>query len=577
MEAGPAMNGERTLNDNGVLVLGMHRSGTSAVAACLERLGVVMGDALVPADKWNPKGYFEERRIVAFNNQLLDLQGVRWDSPLPPAPALQAPWSGQAAPAAALLQELYAGTLAWGFKDPRLCLLAPFWQPVFAALQVRPRMLLVLRHPAEVADSLARRDGIAIRRAGWLWFTHLLGALDYLQTATDSRLIDFADVLSEPALHLGELGKWLGLSPGEGAIERFANDFIAPQLARSADARATRLHPLILRAYNYWRTTACNRRFAPEWLQAPEWLAIRNAFEHDIKPELEAVQRFFAGDRQASEMDARLMAISRGLADSEQLALLRLEQIASLDAQLKCTSNALAATDTLARQRLAEVEARDRELQLRSERWSQVEQAMDAREQAWAKRFSELEGLAEERLQRLHALDQQLRHTTEALAQAEQLALERLAELEQAIFAGDRQAAMADARLTAISQGLAASEQLAVVRLEQIAALDAQLKCTSDALAATETLARQRLVEVEALDAELRARSERWQLVEQAMDGREQAWAKRFSQLECLAEERLQRLHALDQQLGHTTEALARAEQLALARLAELERASDLK
>ncbi|MES2819533.1 MAG: glycosyl transferase family 1, partial [Pseudomonadota bacterium] len=245
------MTGECALQDNGVLVLGMHRSGTSAVAACLERLGVHLGDALVPADKWNPKGYFEERRIVAFNNRLLDLQGLRWDSPLPPAPALQAAWCGQAEAAAALLQELFAGTFVWGFKDPRMCLLAPFWQPVFAAMRLRPRMLLVLRHPAEVTDSLARRDGMATRRAGWLWFTHLLGALDYLKSATDGRLIDFADLLSEPARQLGALGDWLGLSRDEADLERFANDFIAPQLAHGAGAQAPCLDPLILRAYHY--------------------------------------------------------------------------------------------------------------------------------------------------------------------------------------------------------------------------------------------------------------------------------------------------------------------------------------
>lgn len=494
------------MQENGVLVLGMHRSGTSAVAACLERLGVVMGDELVQADEWNPKGYFEERRIVAFNNRLLDLQGLRWDSPLPPSPAMQAQWSGQTAPAAALLRELFADAPAWGFKDPRMCLLAPFWTQVFATMQLRPRMLLVLRHPAEVVDSLTRRDGISMRRAGWLWFMHLLGALDYLQTASEGRLIDFADLLSEPARQLGELGGWLGRSLDEDTIRRFTDDFIAPRLAKSADARVTSLHPLILEAYAYWQATARGRPFAIEWLQAPEWLAIRQAFERDIKPELETVQRFFEGDRQASVADARLMAMSRGLSGSEQLALARLDQIASLDAQLKRTSEALSFADELARQRLAEIEALSREMTARDERWAQVEQAMGEREEAWATRFSELEHLSEARQQRLCGLDQELRQTADALVRAERLALARLAD-------------------------------------------------------------------VEALDREMNDRSERWLQVEQAMAERENAWAKRFSELECLAKERLQCLHELDQQLQRTSEALALAEHLALERLSELEKA----
>jgi len=63
-----------------VVVLGMHRSGTSAVAGCLERLGICMGRRLAPGDEWNPGGYFEDRDLVELNDRLLSAQGIRWDS-----------------------------------------------------------------------------------------------------------------------------------------------------------------------------------------------------------------------------------------------------------------------------------------------------------------------------------------------------------------------------------------------------------------------------------------------------------------------------------------------------------------
>lgn len=493
-----------SMNDNGVLVLGMHRSGTSAVAACLERLGVNMGDALVAADEWNSKGYFEERRIVAFNNLLLEMQGLRWDAPLPAPSALQAQCFGQVASASALLHELFAGASVWGFKDPRMCLLAPFWQPVFSSMQLRPRMLLVLRHPAEVANSLAHRDGISIRRAGWLWFTYLLGALDYARSADDSRLIDFADLLGEPARQLVELRDWLELPLDDEACERFADDFISPRLARSTNAQATGLHPLVIRAYDYWRTTACGKPFATDWLHSPEWLAIRQAFEHEIKPDLETVQRFFEGDRQALMSDARIAATSHGLANSEQLAVARLDQITSLDTQLKRTSEALAIADSLVLQRQDQIEALNREMTIRGERWTQMEQAMGEREKAWAEHFSELEHLAEDRLRSLHDLDQQLAQTTDALARAEKLALQRLADIE----ALDREMSERSERWMRVEQALGERERawaerfselerVAEERLRCIHGLDQQLKLTSEGLVRAEQLALERLAELE--------------------------------------------------------------------------------
>lgn len=425
------MSHVRSFISNGVLVFGMHRSGTSAVAAGLERLGVVMGETLAAPDEWNARGYFEERRIVAFNDHLLGLQGLRWDSPLPAGPNRQQCWSDEIEPARTLLQELFADKPCWGFKDPRMCLLNPFWQPVFSSLRIKPSGLLVLRHPAEVADSLARRDGLSVRRAGWLWFTHLVGALRYLQHTPDRRLIDFADLLRAPARCLQALGEWLGLPTPQATLESFAGDFISPSLARSAEVRTAEIHPLVLRAYEYWQGVAAHGQLTVQSLEAPEWLAIREAFDHEIRPELETVQRFFEGDRQAWMTEARLAALAQGLANSEQLALARLEQIASLDAQLKRTDQALAFAEALAFQRLTQVQDLDRALQTRDQRWRQVEQAMSRREDSWIRHRADLERLAESRLQQIHALDRQLRQTSEALAHAEQLALTRLAELQE--------------------------------------------------------------------------------------------------------------------------------------------------
>lgn len=465
------------LQGHSVVVLGMHRSGTSVVAAGLAQLGVRMGRSLAAGDPWNPKGYFEERRIVEFNDQLLALAGRRWDSPLPPAPVAQ--WQPRREAAAQLLETLFADCPAWGFKDPRMCLLAAFWQPLFAALPTPPKPLLVLRHPAEVAGSLARRDGIGARRASSLWFTHLLGSLEYLESTSQGRLVDFDRLQQDPRGTLDSLCQWLALPHDDTASERFAGEFIAPQLIHAS--RASAVHPLALRAYEYWRSAGAAGALDPELLHTGAWLDIRAAFEREIRPELAAVSVFFEGDRQLDFGDSRLVQTHQALAHAEQLAFERLEQTQALSGQLQHTTEAFQAAERLALQRQDELAALNVRLDtlataLRHTEGLLHEQrcalaagtAIPAANDALQARIGELERLAIERLAALEALDRELQRRSARWAEVEQALREREHTLNQA---------------------LARAEELALQRLHETQALDRQLKNTADALARAERLA----------------------------------------------------------------------------------------
>src|SRR5215469_4551353 len=105
---------------NAIIVLGMHRSGTSALAGMLHHLGVALGDDLMPATADNPRGYWEHRDIVAINDRLMTELGRAWHDvrPLPPM------WENQDAAARAriaieaVLQRDFAEAPVWGLKDP---------------------------------------------------------------------------------------------------------------------------------------------------------------------------------------------------------------------------------------------------------------------------------------------------------------------------------------------------------------------------------------------------------------------------------------------------------------------------
>lgn len=146
-----------------IVVLGMHRSGTSSVAGLLARMGVSVGpesDLLVGPD--NPKGHYESGRLhMACVRRLAAARGD-WRSP--PAGAPPAAVDAFRREVAALIDEFDAqGT--WLFKDPRLCLLARELLP----LLTRPLFVHVVRDPHAVAASLAARDGFAAGEALALW------------------------------------------------------------------------------------------------------------------------------------------------------------------------------------------------------------------------------------------------------------------------------------------------------------------------------------------------------------------------------------------------------------------------
>jgi len=162
-----------------ILVLGMHRSGTSAATGWLQALGVNLGPYLMAEDHPSqPKGYFEHAEIVGIHDELMAAIGSSWDDPRP----LPEGWEldhriryfrGQ-------LMEIVRRDLMtqplWGAKDPRLCRLLPLWLAMLDELGVAVRAICVLRHPAEVAQSLALRNGFAAEKSGLLWLRYVLEA-----------------------------------------------------------------------------------------------------------------------------------------------------------------------------------------------------------------------------------------------------------------------------------------------------------------------------------------------------------------------------------------------------------------
>jgi GT2 family glycosyltransferase len=189
----------RTASAPCVLVIGVHRSGTSALTEVIARLGCALpgaDDRLGPAAD-NPRGHFESRSLTEFDDRLLERLGGSWDRP----PHLATGWERDpalddlVAEGAALFAETFPDPgLPVVFKDPRLCLVAPFWRRV---LDRSLLSVLVAREPIEVASSLARRDGFSLVRSLALYERYGRGALESC-AGHPTLVVRHADLVAHP-------------------------------------------------------------------------------------------------------------------------------------------------------------------------------------------------------------------------------------------------------------------------------------------------------------------------------------------------------------------------------------------
>jgi hypothetical protein len=161
-----------------ILILGMHRSGTSALARVLGLCG-----GTLPRDTWSPDehnttGYWEPAPIVTLHDEILRSADSSFDDVGVPRPGWHSSVaaSGFGERLAEALESAYGNAPLWVVKDPRMCRLVPLWEDVLARLEVVPLAVIPVRSPLEVAASLAERDGFPVAKSLLLWLRHFLEA-----------------------------------------------------------------------------------------------------------------------------------------------------------------------------------------------------------------------------------------------------------------------------------------------------------------------------------------------------------------------------------------------------------------
>jgi len=402
----------------GLIVLGMHRSGTSAMSGVLALLGVDLGQDLMSPAADNVRGFWEHARLVEMNDRMLHVLGSSWHDLLLGADGW---WDRQEVQEIKpLIREILAREFArsslWAIKDPRLCRLLPAWRDLIAVFADRPRYLLVLRQPGEVARSLAKRNGLTSDAALLLWLQHVLQAERQTRSDVrvfvtyDSLLADWREVADRVRQRLDVI--W-PVEPER--VARQVDEFINPGLRhhrvpRQPEAQATEA--------GHWADVA-NRIYqvlgGPD---APDAAGIAS-----LDRAAEEIEQLFAGpNRQLSLATEERWSHWR---EHHRCAELRTEALARLAPVLE-ERDRLAADQEQYRARIVECQSRVESL-LREHRSSLEQQAADM-----AAREAELgqeRQMREQQGQQLAEARELWARTDRALAQCQALVAERTAAL----------------------------------------------------------------------------------------------------------------------------------------------------
>lgn len=215
-----------------LLVLGIHRSGTSVAARIVNLLGAELGDELVPPGPDNPCGFWEHVEAVRINDDLLHGLGRTWydmrDMPdgwtdSPPARSAVQRIGG-------LIERDFAASGLCAIKDPRMCLTAPLWIEAFESRGFEVDCLIVVRDPREVVESLHRRNDWPRAPLYLMWVQYLMQA-----TAASGRLrrsmVTYDQLLSDWRSSMTRVARELQLSwPAmpDTAVAQAVDAFVDP-------------------------------------------------------------------------------------------------------------------------------------------------------------------------------------------------------------------------------------------------------------------------------------------------------------------------------------------------------------
>ena len=220
------------------VVLGMHRSGTSALTGMLHAFGLGAPKDALGATESNPFGYWESNYLVELSNRLLKDFGTHWSIMMD----LPNGWSTSPLVAQWVSDYLRGFSLVFNgqrhpvIKDPRLCILLEPLLPCLHSGLIEVDYILITRSPIEVIASLNKSEGIDYERALDLWIISVLTS-ERLTRQSCRTITTFTELLANPKSVLKSCSTiWSaeGFDSSQQSVDEAA-DFIDNDLCRQKE------------------------------------------------------------------------------------------------------------------------------------------------------------------------------------------------------------------------------------------------------------------------------------------------------------------------------------------------------
>ena len=198
-----------------IAVIGVQRSGTSAITRGLQVLGVDLGNFyghdIVSPD--NEKGFFEDLEISHLDVSMLNSIGYTWDNPTLPLfdDNTKQVLSAFYPIALNIINRRFENTVLFGFKDPLAVKLLPFWNEVFKEKRVKVSYIIVSRNPLSVIkSSIHQRECFNIVKSSYIWLSAVVASLIY-SAGYNRIIVDYDELMKDPEKQLGRMAERLNL------------------------------------------------------------------------------------------------------------------------------------------------------------------------------------------------------------------------------------------------------------------------------------------------------------------------------------------------------------------------------
>lgn len=266
-----------------LLVLGMHRSGTSALTRILNILGAALPINLLGGGVGNETGHWEPERLVNLHDQMLAEAGSSWNDWRKLDLETQLPegrLDHYKAEIRRQIEEEYRDAPMFVLKDPRICRFVPLYRDVLRDINIAVRPILTFRNPLSVDKSLKARNEMPSAPTLLYWLRHVLDAEAATRDLPRS-IISYENLLANWRETIEPISAQLGIgwlrAPAAAAVE--IDGFLSPDyqhhISVPEELRDSRTVPQwVLRTY-----TAMLRLDTERFISQAELAEVSNVFD----------------------------------------------------------------------------------------------------------------------------------------------------------------------------------------------------------------------------------------------------------------------------------------------------------